>query len=212
LQIRDNLKLEDFSSTKQKNPRAEITHKKYRKQIDWRRNKVRELLIRGYSQYEISNTLHISQPTISRDIDFIRSYPINDEKGKNLPYRYYYEQQNALDAVGELMKNLWLIIDNPRIQVKEKINTMKLMLQCQYMRLKLVDSKAFIKQFYDRSDKVRRNEEDNRLREQEISRREEALERALDEHLKNEKLTQREIDQIRAPETVFRYNKMYQIT
>jgi hypothetical protein len=123
-----------------------------------------------------------------------------------------YEQQNGLDGVGELMKNLWLIIDNPRIQVKEKINTMKLMLQCQYMRLKLVDSKAFIKQFYDRSDKVRCDEEDNRLREQEISRREEALERALDEHLKNEKLTQREIDQIRAPERVFRYNKMYQIT
>jgi predicted transcriptional regulator len=41
--------------------------------MNWRRNKVRELLIRGYSQYEISNTLHISQPTISRDIDFIRS-------------------------------------------------------------------------------------------------------------------------------------------
>jgi len=65
--------LEDFSSTAQRNPRAEITHKKYQKQIDWRRNKVRELLIRGYSQYEISNTLHISQPTIYRDIDFIRS-------------------------------------------------------------------------------------------------------------------------------------------
>ena len=55
-----------------KNPRAEITYKKYRKQIDWRGSKVRELLIRGYSQYEISNTLHLSQPTISRDIDFIR--------------------------------------------------------------------------------------------------------------------------------------------
>ncbi len=65
--------MEDFSTITQKNPRAEITHKKYRKQIDWRRNKVRELLIRGYSQYEISNTLHISQPTISRDINFVRS-------------------------------------------------------------------------------------------------------------------------------------------
>ncbi len=64
--------MEDFSSTAQKNPRAEITHKKYQKQIDWQRNKVRELLIRGYSQYEISNTLHISQPTISRDIPYIQ--------------------------------------------------------------------------------------------------------------------------------------------
>ena len=38
----------------------------------WRRNKVRELLTRGYVQYEIANTLHISQPTISRDIHYIQ--------------------------------------------------------------------------------------------------------------------------------------------
>ena len=84
--------MEDSSSTSQKNPRAEITHKKYRKQIDWRRNKVRELLIRGYSQYEISNTLHLSQPTVSRDIGFIRKQNTSTEKRKNLPYHYYYEQ------------------------------------------------------------------------------------------------------------------------
>jgi hypothetical protein len=96
-----------------------------------------------------------------------------------------------------------LIIDNPKIEVKERIKAMKLMLQCQYMRLKLVDSEAFMKRFYDHSDKVERDEEDNRLREQEISRREIALERALEYHLKNEKLTQREIDQIRAPNQVF---------
>jgi DNA-binding NarL/FixJ family response regulator len=92
--------LEDFSSTTQKNPRVEITYTKYRKQIDWRRNKVRELLIRGYSQYEISNTLHISQPTISRDIDFIRNQTTSAAKRKDLPHRMYYEQEITLDSVG----------------------------------------------------------------------------------------------------------------
>ena len=101
------------------------------------------------------------------------------------------------------MKNLWLIIYNPKIEVKERIKAMKLMLQCQYMRLKLVDSEAFMKQFYDNSDKVKRDQEANRLREQEISRREIALKRALEYHLKNEKLTQREVDQIIAPNQVF---------
>jgi hypothetical protein len=41
-----------------------------------------------------------------------------------------YEQQNGLDGVGELMKNFWLIIDNPKIEVKEQIKAMKLMLHC----------------------------------------------------------------------------------
>jgi predicted transcriptional regulator len=166
------------------------------------KNKVRELLIRGYSQYEISNTLHISQPTISRDIDFIRNQT-SSASNQNLAHRMCYEQQNGLDGVGELMKNLWLIIDNPKIEVKERIKAMKLMLRCQYMRLKLVDSEAFMKQFYDDAEKVKREEEDNKLREQEISRREIALERALEYHLKNEKLTQSEISQIRDPNAVF---------
>lgn len=97
--------MEDFPTTTQKNARAEITHKKYRKQIDWSRNKVRELLIRGYSQYEISSTLHLSQPTISIDIDFIRN-PINSAvKTKDLSRLYNYELQNGLDDVGELRKN-----------------------------------------------------------------------------------------------------------
>jgi predicted transcriptional regulator len=163
---------------------------------------VRELLIRGYSQYEISSTLHISQPTISRDIDFIRNQT-SSAANQDLAHRMCYEQQNGLDGVGELMKNLWLIIDNPKIEVKERIKAMKLMLRCQYMRLKLVDSEAFMKQFYDNADKVKRDEEHNRLREQEVSRREIALKRLLEYHLKNEKLTQREINQIIYPNQVF---------
>ncbi len=172
--------MEEFSTITQKNPRAKITHKKYQKQIDWRRNKVRELLIRGYSQYEISNTLHLSQPTISRDIGFIRKQNTNAEKRKNLAYRYYYEQQNALDGVGELMKNLWLIIDNPKIEVKERMKAMNLIMHCYYMRSKLLKSEAFNKEFLDYTDKVQSDEEALIIREEEISRKEKALQDYLD--------------------------------
>ena len=173
-----------------KNPRAEITHKKYRKQIDWRRNKVHELLIRGYSQYEISNTLHISQPTISRDINFIRNQTTSATKRKDLAERMHYEQENTLDGVGELMKNLWSIIDNPKIEVKERMKAMNLMLQCYNMRARLIGSALLVKEFSDYADKVKHDEEDNTQREQEISRREKSLERELEDHLKNGKLTQ----------------------
>ncbi len=195
--------MEDFSTTTQKNPRAEITYKKYQKQIDWRRNKVRELLIRGYSQYEISNTLHISQPTISRDIDFIRSYAISDEKRKNLAHSYYYEQQNALDGVAEPMKNLWLIIDNPKIEVKERMKAMNLIMHWYYMRSKLLNSEAFNKEFLDYIKKVQSDEEALRIREQEVSRREKSLDRELENHLKNGKLIQEKIWEIRDRNAVF---------
>ena len=51
----------------------------------------------------------------------------------------------------------------------------------------------FTKELLDYTKKVKSDEETLRIREQEISRREKALERALDDHLKNGKLTQEEI-------------------
>ena len=58
-------------------------------------------------------------------------------------------------------------------------------------------------EFSDYADKVKHDEEDNKLREQEISRKEKALERELEDHLKNGKLTQEKIWEIRDPNAVF---------
>jgi serine phosphatase RsbU (regulator of sigma subunit) len=111
-------------------------------------------------------------------------------------------QLNTLDSIGELTKNLWLIIDNPKIEVKEKMKAMNLMMQCYYMRFKLVDSEVLVKDFYNHAKKVK-SDEALRIREQEISRREKSLERALEDHLNNQKLTRSEISQIRDPDAVF---------
>jgi predicted transcriptional regulator len=40
--------------------------------INWRRNKVNELSIKGFTQAEIARMLQISEPTISRDIEWKR--------------------------------------------------------------------------------------------------------------------------------------------
>jgi hypothetical protein len=73
-----------------------------------------------------------------------------------------------------------MTIDNPKIEAKEKIKAMNLMLQCHIMRLKLVDSEVLLKDFYDHEKKVKSDEEDVRIREQEITRREKALQDYLD--------------------------------
>ena len=70
------------------------------------------------------------------------------------------------------------------------------------MWFRLIDSEAFIKEFYDYADKVKCDGK-NTIKEQEISRREKALERALEDHLENKKLTQEEIWEIRDPDAVF---------
>ena len=89
-----------------------------------------------------------------------------------------------MDGVQELMKNLWLIIDNPKIESKEKIKAVNLMLHCYYMRFKLVDSEVLVKDFYNHAKKVKSDEEALRIRKEEISRREKSVERALEHILK----------------------------
>jgi hypothetical protein len=85
-----------------------------------------------------------------------------------------------LDGVGELMKNLWLIIDNPKIEVKERMKAINLIMDCYYMRSKLLKSEAINKEFLDYTKKVQSDEEAIRIREQEISRKEKALQDYLD--------------------------------
>ena len=44
------------------------------KEIEWRRNKVQELLAKGNNNhYEIASILQVSKPTISRDIEYLDS-------------------------------------------------------------------------------------------------------------------------------------------
>jgi hypothetical protein len=78
------------------------------------------------------------------------------------------------------MKNLWLIIDNPKIEAKEKIKAMNLMLHCYYTLFKLVDSEVLVKDFYKHAEKVKSDEDTLRIREEEIARREKALHDYLD--------------------------------
>jgi transcriptional regulator len=48
--------------------------KTYQDWIMWRRSKVLEYLSKGYTQAEIVDILHVSHPTISRDVSYIREH------------------------------------------------------------------------------------------------------------------------------------------
>jgi predicted transcriptional regulator len=101
------------------NPRANITARKYKKQIDWRRFKVRELLIREHSQYEISQIMHISQPTVSTDIDFIhKQYKLNPDNYSNNLVTEYVKISLSIE---EILQKLWKIVDDNRINIKDRL-------------------------------------------------------------------------------------------
>ncbi len=59
--------------------------------LEWRRSKVQELSSQGYNQSEISKILQISQPTINRDITYLRQQAKSNIKryiDERLPEEY----------------------------------------------------------------------------------------------------------------------------
>ena len=45
---------------------------KKQQQIEWRRNKINELSVKGYSQSEIARMLEIDKSIVSKDITFLK--------------------------------------------------------------------------------------------------------------------------------------------
>ena len=59
--------------------------------LEWRRNKVQELASQAYNQLEISRILQISQPTINRDLAYLRQQAKSNIKkyiDERLPEEY----------------------------------------------------------------------------------------------------------------------------
>jgi predicted transcriptional regulator len=120
-------------------PFAGTTMKKYKKQIDWRRNKVRELFSRGYSQFEISTMLHISQSTISRDINYMQNKI--DKKDVNPDDQLFDEYERMILNLDEAVKELWELIDSSKTSSKEKTKSIGLILAITKERRSILEKK-----------------------------------------------------------------------
>lgn len=133
---------EEFGNTD--NARTGITLRKYRNQMAWRRNKVRELLARGYHQDEIAHMLHMSQPTVSRDIHYIRKEICKNSE--NYGEHLFEVYRNNLQGLDEMIKKLWMIVDSPKTDSKEKIKAIMLIGQYYRERLELVGDEKSLNQ------------------------------------------------------------------
>jgi hypothetical protein len=84
----------------------------------WVRNKVRELLARGYRQPDITNTLHIIHPTISGDIHYIQMEM--RKSAENYGKHRFEVYRNSLLGLDEMIKKLGTIADSPKTNTKRE--------------------------------------------------------------------------------------------
>jgi hypothetical protein len=88
----------------------EMKHKNIKRtQIEWRRSKVQELLVKGNNHYEIATVLQVSRPTITRDIEYLRQQA--KENMKNYIADLPFNIKQATDGLDKLISMLYDIQD-----------------------------------------------------------------------------------------------------
>jgi uncharacterized protein YerC len=117
--------------------------------IEWRRNKVHELLVKGHSQYEIAETMHISQPTISRDIQYLRQQA-KEELRFHIEEKLPDEYQRCLRGINEVLKIAWDIAnsrtgnEDRNIDEKTRLQALSLVNECYKFRIDLLTNSSVL--------------------------------------------------------------------
>jgi predicted transcriptional regulator len=110
---------------------------------EWRRSKVMELSSQGYNQSDIAKILQISQPTISRDIQYLKQLArsnITKYIDKELPFEY----DKCLAALHSLQKKAWEISQNSETEERTKVQALSLAKECVINKLELLTNATVV--------------------------------------------------------------------
>src|SRR5689334_20566633 len=110
--------------------------------VEWRRNKVQELSSQGYNQSEISKILQISQPTINRDITYLRQQAKDNIK-RYIDERLPEEYEKCLIGLTAITKETWNTAQNTEDK-REKIQALSLAKECYSMKLDLLTNATVV--------------------------------------------------------------------
>jgi IS30 family transposase len=126
--------------------------------IEERRRKVSSLLAQSMTESEIAQILNVDQSTISRDVKALKELSqqfIYDLAKSDLAY--YYKQ--SIDGIEEAKRQAWRIYhnNNNEVSVKEKLSALKLIVESNEARFKLLSegpSVLAVKSLEDRLNKI----------------------------------------------------------
>jgi predicted transcriptional regulator len=110
--------------------------------VEWRRSKVQELSSQGYNQSEISRILQISQPTINRDITYLRQQAKSNIK-RYIDERLPEEYEKCLVGLNAVTREAWNTAQSTEDK-REKIQALSLAKECYSMKLDLLTNATVV--------------------------------------------------------------------
>jgi DeoR/GlpR family transcriptional regulator of sugar metabolism len=110
--------------------------------LEWRRSKVSELASQGYNQSEISRILQISQPTINRDLSYLRQQAKYNMK-RYIDERLPEEYEKCLVGLNAITREAWNTARSTEDK-REKIQALSLAKECYSMKLELLTNATVV--------------------------------------------------------------------
>jgi hypothetical protein len=123
-----------------------------RLQIEWRHSQVIQLAADGYSERETAAQLHLSQPTIHRDIVTLRQQA-KDDIHKYITDQVPYEYKKTLAGLEGIIKFMSSIIADDSKDTKEKMQAASIKMQALNMKMELVSSANLVEEAIDLVDR-----------------------------------------------------------
>lgn len=114
------------------------------KHIDWRRDKVLELSVKGHNQTNISKILNIHKSTISRDIEYLRTIAKENLK-QHIDDRLPFEYEQCLQGITQIIQHVWMLSEKSDNSIKEKLQSLSLAKDCYSIKMDLLTNSNMLK-------------------------------------------------------------------
>ena len=114
------------------------------KHIDWRRDKVLELSVKGHNQTNISKILNIHKSTICRDIDYLRIIAKENLK-QHIEDRLPFEYEQCLQGITQIIQHVWMLSEKSDNSIKEKLQSLSLAKDCYLIKMDLLTNSNLLK-------------------------------------------------------------------
>lgn len=105
-------------------------------ELNWRRDKVRDLTIKGWTQRQIAEELQIDCAMINRDLKFMRQQSAKNIQhyiDEHLPTEY----ENAINTMNLIVKEMWELSPTDN---RELIQSRQLIKECTLHKVELIAS------------------------------------------------------------------------
>jgi hypothetical protein len=114
---------------------------KVEQRLQWRRDKVRELSVKGYNQRQIASILKVGVASVNEDLQYLRQqakHNITKYINEYLPAEY----ENCLDGLNNILTEAWqMSLDGEK---RERMQALSLAKECYAMKLDLLSSATVI--------------------------------------------------------------------